>query len=465
MKTTLQRDVIPGWLQWGLFGVLGLIFVLMPFHAFLSTWAGSGWGGIEAWKSWKELLLAAASMPLIVWLSFKPRRWARLFEDPLAWWIIAFIFVLGLMSLIHFQTNGAAATFAGLAITGRYFLGFVLAYALFHYGTWQWPVIRRRAAGYVLGAGLLVAVLGIIQVLLLPNDFLTRFGYNKETTIAPYTLIDENPDAPRAFATLRGPNDYGAFLILPLLLTLIAARKNHWWLVGSGVILFALFESGSRSAWLGAVTAIIALVAMTLGRRIVTSRKWQLGIVGALVLAAAVGIAALSIPSVRLEIFHSSPDDTSLTEGSTDKHWQATLAGLQRVMMNPLGCGAGCAGPASYYGEHPRISENYYVQIAEETGISGLILWIGIAVMVGRHLWKRRADYLARVLLGTFAGISVIGLWLHVWADDPLSLTWWLLTGAVLGYCSQIEYDKHKNYPKITSHDRKKAQKTHQVRR
>lgn len=436
----------------------------MPFHAFLSTWAGSVFGGIEVWKSWKELLLVFASFPLVIWLSLKPRRWANLFKDPLAWWIMACIVVLGFVSLLHFRENGVSATMAGLAMTGRYLLIFTLAYTLFLYGTWNWHEIRRHMTGYLVAIGLLLSLLGILQVQLLPHDFLVQFGYDKETTIAPYMLIDDNPEAPRAFATLRGPNDYGAYLILPLLLTLIAAWRNKWWLVGSGVVLFALFESASRSAWLGAVTATIALVAMTVGRQVLTSRKWQIGIAAAALFAVLVGIAALSVPSIRLEIFHSSPDDLSLTEGSTDNHWQATMGGMQRVLANPLGCGAGCAGPASYYGEHPRISENYYVQVAEEIGISGLILWIGIVIMVAQRLWKRRDDYLARVLLAGFIGISVIGLWLHVWADDPLSLTWWLLAGATLGYYGQIGYDRHKHSSK-TTHDRKKAQKTPQVRR
>ena len=434
----------------------------MPFHAFLSTWAGNTFGGIEAWKSWKELLLVVASAPLVIWLSMKPRRWRGLFADPLAWWIMAFALVLVSLSIIYLSDNGMNSTLAGLAMTGRYLLGFTLAYVLFAFGDWKWTEIRRYIAGYLLVVGLVVSIIGIIQVHLLPIDFLSQFGYDKMLTIAPYTLIDQNPEAPRAFATLRGPNDFGAFLMIPLLLTLVAARKNKWWLAGTGVVLFALFESASRSAWLGALIAVVALLAMTYGRSIVTSRKWQLGIVGAALLAISVGIAAVSIPSVRLEVFHSSPDDSSLTEGSTDQHWQATAGGIERVLANPTGCGAGCAGPASYYGDSPRIAENYYVQIAEETGISGIVLWIGIVVMVLQRLWKHRDDYLARVLIASFIGISAIGLWLHVWADDPLSLTWWLAAGSLLGYYTSVGYDKQERN-KNTKHDRKKQEKVSQT--
>lgn len=399
---------------------------------------------MDFWKSWKECVLVAVSVPLVVWLSMRPRRWRELLSDPLAWWILAFIAVLVFLGLLNIRETGGRALLAGLASTGRYFLIFTLSLTLFKFGQWNWPQIRRWAVRFLVSAGIAVSVFGIIQVLFLPLDFLAHFGYEKGVTISPYTLIDDNPDAPRAFATLRGPNDFGAYLILPLLLTIILVRKSRWYLLGTGIILFAIFESSSRSAWAGALIAIASLFVILLGGHVLKSRRWQLGLAGCAALAVVIGIAAVSIPSVRLEIFHSSPDDTSLTEGSTSNHIQATTGGIMRVMSNPLGCGAGCAGPASYYSPSPKISESYPVQIAEEAGISGLILWIGVCVMVAKRLWARRQDYLATALLAGLIGISAIALWLHAWADDPLSLTWWVLAGAVLGYYANSRYDKQE---------------------
>ena len=463
MKRTAITDTLPGWLQWSVFAGLAMIIVLMPFHAFLSTWAGSVWGNMDFWKAWKELLLVLLSIPLVAWLSVRPRRWRMLLRDPLAWWIVAFIVVLVFLGLLHVEDNGRQALLTGLASSGRYFLIFTLAYTLFTFGNWNWLTIRRWATKYVVAAGMAVAIFGIIQVLFLPLDFLSQFGYDKETTIAPYTLIDDNSDAPRAFATLRGPNDFGAYLILPLLLTIIFARSSRWWLIGSGVLLLALFESSSRSAWIGALIAVTSLLILSYSGHVLKSRRWQVAMLGSIVLAAVIGVAAISIPSVRLEIFHSSPGDSSLTEGSTSDHWLATTGGIQRVLANPLGCGAGCAGPASYYGEHPKISESYPVQIAEEAGISGLILWIGICVMVARRLWGNRSDYLAAALLASFIGISAIALWLHTWADDPLSLTWWGLAGAILGYYAGVRYDNHEQLtdkkPTSSKHAKQKTKK------
>jgi hypothetical protein len=52
---------------------------------------------------------------------------------------------------------------------------------------------------------------------------------------------------------------------------------------------------------------------------------------------------------------------------------------------------------------------------------------------------------LARVLLAALAGYIVIGMLLHVWADDPLSMTWWMLIGALLGYNERQQWKKSKN--------------------
>jgi len=449
---------LPLWLQWLTAGILGFIFVILPFHAFLSTWGGTAIGPLEVWKSWKEVLLAAATIPLLAWLCLRPRRLRALLSDRLSWWLLGFAGYMTILALIHVDEIGQDATLAGLAMNGRYLLAFVLSYILFWYGTWTWELIKTSALHYLIGMGVFVALLGIIQVTLLPNDFLTQFGYDKETTIAPVTVIDDNPNAPRAFATLRGPNDFGAFLILPIIASLVAARKNPRLLIATVLLLVALYFSSSRSAWLGVLVAAAILAWLLVGKRLVRQKTFIIASLVALVVGAGLLAAAINISSIRLAVFHSSPSDTSLTEGSTDDHWTTTAGGIQRVLSDPLGCGPGCSGPASYYGSSPKISENYYVQIAEETGIIGLVLWIGIVWTVGVRLWRQRSDKLATALLASLVGICVIGVWLHVWSDDPLSLTWWLLAGATLGHFAQVLYSKQKHY------DRQTQKNTRQVR-
>lgn len=421
--------------------------LLMPVHAFISTWGGTAIGPLWLWKSWKEILLVGLFILFVSWVVMRSERWKSFFADKLVLVIALYAGLTIIDAAIHFADNGLEATAVGVAMNLRYLLAGLLAYALFRYSDISWEKWKSATKKFLLAAGVMLAVVGIVQVTVVPNDFLSNFGYGDDT-IAPATLIDDNPEAPRAFATLRGPNDYGAFLILPFVLALgLAIKKQYRYALAVVLLSFAFLASSSRSAWLGAAAAVIALGFLIGGKELLRSKRFVAGALAGFVLVVGLFVAALTIPAVQLAVFHSSPDDPSLIEGSTEAHWQSTTAGIERVIANPLGCGPGCAGPASYYGDDPRISENYFVQLAEETGVLGLLTWLVIAGIVARRLYVLRADYMARALLATFVGLNVIGLWLHVWADDPLSIVWWSIAGALLG----AQFQTGKKPPKTVS--------------
>jgi hypothetical protein len=108
-------------------------------------------------------------------------------------------------------------------------------------------------------------------------------------------------------------------------------------------------------------------------------------------------------------------------------------SGLHDVLHQPFGRGPGSAGPASVYNNHPpRIAENYYIQVAQETGWVGLLLFLLINAGVGYLLYVRRRDPLAVMLYGSLIGISFINLLSHAWADDTLAYVWWGLAGVAM---------------------------------
>ena len=436
---------MPTWLTYTLLIGLGAIFVLMPVHAFISTWGGTAIGPLWLWKSWKELLIVALVTVTLGWLLTRPAALKSLIAKPLPLLVTGYVALTLLLAFVFQRQNGTDAMMAALAMNLRYLGIAALTYVLFSYANLSMAWIKR-AFWFVVGAGVTVSVIGIIQIALLPADFLTQFGYSKDTTIAPYLLIDDNPDHLRAFSTLRGPNDFGAFLILPLILV---ATKAHWrrplFVIAAGVLVAALILSGSRSAWIGAVVAF-AVYGLLYYRKKISFK--QIAVIGGATVLLGAGLlyAAVTIPALRMAVFHSSPGDPSLTEGSTDDHIVATAQGIERVVENPLGCGPGCAGPASYYGGDPQISENYFVQVAEETGLVGLALFAGLIGVVALSLYQTKGlDRVRWALLASLAGYVVIGLLLHVWADDPLSITWWLLAGAVLGYNERQQWKRSKN--------------------
>src|SRR6185437_15347018 len=102
-----------------------------------------------------------------------------------------------------------------------------------------------------------------------------------------------------------------------------------------------------------------------------------------------------------------------------EQHASALKQGVHDIIHQPFGRGPGSAGPAIVYNNgQPRIAENYYVQIGQETGWVGLILFLLINAGVGYLLWVRRRDPLAVMLYGSLIGISFINLLSHAWTDD-----------------------------------------------
>lgn len=435
-----QTMTMPSWLQSYLLATLVVIIVVLPIHAFISTWGGTEIGPIWFWKSWKELLLIPAVVITGIWALSQAKARTELLSDHLIQLIVAFSVIVLAYTATGIASNGKDAALAGLAFDLRYFVMFVLAYILFRYGnfdTTRWIHVASRA---IVVIGVALAVVGILQVTIIPRDFLSNFGYEKFVTIAPYLTIDEkDPDLIRAFATLRGPNDYGAYLTVALAFALVSIASLRNKIIASGVIAAGIFASHSRSAYLAAIAVVGLWILMTLGVARI-KRYWKYGV---LALLGIVLVAALTFtsPTVRLIVFHSADGET-LTEGNIDAHGQAIIDTSERVGDNPLGCGTGCSGPASYYGPNAKISENYFLQIAEEYGVVGFALWIAIFIAVMRRLYAASKNDAARALYISGIGLTIIGVLLHVWADDPLSMTWWGIAGAVLGVATSKKLRK-----------------------
>lgn len=428
MNTVAKRK-LSDLLIWAMTASSVIVVALMPVHAFVSTWLGTMVGPLLVWKSWKEILLAAIipAVVLYCWLHPEVTRvvWGRVVNK-----LIALYVLLHLMLSLFAQVSTGAVV-AGLMMNLRFLAIFVLVQVIVEAKPKYLQRLEAIVPRWLLWVGLGLSVLAILQVYVLPRDFLVPFGYDKDTTISPYLLVDENPNALRAFATMRGPNTLGAYLLLPIAAAVYVAYTKRrdalaWVAVALGFV--AVYLTGSRSAWLGLLATVVTLALLVVPRHHVVYWAKRL-IVPVIVLVALVGWAAVNVPSVRLAVFHSSPGDSSLTEGSNDKHWEATAQGIGDVVRHPWGSGPGSAGPASFYNDTgTNLSENYYVQIAQEVGLIGLGLFIAINILVVRSI-VRRSGILPAALVASFAGISLINLLLHGWADDPLSLTWWALAG------------------------------------
>ncbi len=333
-------------------------------------------------------------------------------------------------ALISLASPSAIA--AGLLMNLRFVAIFLLAMLVAASGDRWVEKVKKWLEPWLFVTTIFLAVLAIAQVTVIPKEFLAQFGYDKNTTIAPYISVD-NTDALRAFATMRGPNTLGSYLILPLMLAALAMwREPRNLLAGLALGLgsVAMVMTSSRSAWLGVSVALAVLVVLSEPfKKLLTGTLWL--IIPLVSLGFIFLWVAANVPALRLAVFHSSNGDLSLTEGSIDKHWQATVKGATDAWQHPLGQGIGVSGPASFYNTNDtaRIPENYFVQLAQEVGIVGLGLFLAICSMIAYKLWQLRKQAWPRVLLASFIGLGVVNLFLHGWSDDPTAMTWWAIAG------------------------------------
>lgn len=437
-QQTIPRQVLLiGWL---------VLMLLLPFHAFISTWGGTAIGPLEIWKSWKEILLGLLLVPALMLLVKEKDLQKYLVSS----WLIRLIALYTLIHLIiAFSLRGEwDATLYGLAINLRFLAFFIIGVITF----WKVAISRKAIAWIVLLPTAAVVVFGLLQMFVLPTDFLSHFGYQKGVTIDPMINIDEQPDQIRIMSTLRGPNPLGAYLILPGTLLLgfllsavdwtkkkVRLERRHIFAISLfGLLLIALYGSHGRSSWLGFAVAMAVLILLYVPKKL----RIILVAAGAATLLIAGGVVyqLRDTSFVQTVILHDNPE-TGAELTSNQAHGQAIEQGLEDVKNEPLiGCGPGCAGPASFYEtEGPRLAENYFIQIAQEVGLIGLALFLAINALVLKKLYQHKDESVALALLAAFIGITVANLLLHVWADDTLAYVWWGMAGALFSRYSHSD--------------------------
>jgi len=137
-------------------------------------------------------------------------------------------------------------------------------------------------------------------------------------------------------------------------------------------------------------------------------------------------------------IFHS--DETTTDLGSSQKHIQYIIDGAKDVAKRPAGYGPGTAGIVSIRNERGTVlTENYYVQIAYEVGILGLLVFVLINYLVYQLLRKSPANALKMALLASFWGLIATNMLLHTWSNEAVAVVWWMLAGYQIGLSKEFE--------------------------
>jgi O-antigen ligase len=267
-------------------------------------------------------------------------------------------------------------------------------------------------------------------------------------------------DGRLAFGDMFDPNDLAFFALSFLPLNLIYISKdNPPWVrlsclcsMGAGALM--IFLTGSRGGILAFCVALLLL--LLLKTRTITA-KMKLFVLGLCM----VMLIIAPINTVRyMTIFSIGSDYNVSDETGRMQIWKI---GLSWLWVNPLtGVGVGCFNEAVGREREARGSitlqwqspHNSVVQIATETGVIGLLLYLGMSVGIWRSFWRgarvAESETLKRIcemgLLG-FAGLFVSGLLL----SQAYSAIWsfYLVLSAVLNQMLPIAkivpYDAAKN--------------------
>ena len=414
--------------------LIQLLLVFLPFHAFIVTLTSKYlFGGNQDTlpianfivASWKEGVL-------FLLLCFGIKHIRKFQWKPIDSWIFFFIALHLAYALVqHFtHTTPLSQIIWGLR-SNLEMLGAFWIIRLFNFTSKEIQSFIK----ILLISTSISLLFGIFQ-LVVPCETLQVFGYSPYVSswVADKPLpcghgVGEGLDTIRMMGTFSSPNALASFLILSLGLLWYSWKQKLFpqWILIPAFLLHAgsLILTFSRGAWLGSIIATGFLIFTSFQRRSKKTLIW----IGSVVL---VGMITLGL------LLFLSPSRS----GSTLEHFHKPIDGMERVIEKPWGYGVGMAGPISLRfppdGSQAKISENWYIQIAEEIGVFGLTIALVFLVSTFFFLWKEKQNHFAMALLFAFIAISINAVFLHTWTNDTAtSLVFWMMFGL---YIKQSKY-------------------------
>lgn len=406
--------------------------------------AGVRGASLDAVAAWKDALLAAALVAAIVGAGSLP---VRLWADRLA---LGYAAVVVLYWLVPQSWLDGGATERGQLFAARhhlipvaaYFLGRLLVLA---------PAAWRRLSLALVGLAVALTVWGLADVYLVPLQWWRDSGvpgwFDEQLGLA-YTGLsglpenwvlntgDEENPIRRLVSTFLSPLAT-AYVLVIVLLYLVARRHTR-----STVVLIAVAYAGLL--WTHTRAAFIALA---LGLVVLAAAQRRLLPVALAVASLVVGVGfvkafphvgpSTSYTQAELEILREqgrqnpgvSDDPLSGGDASTSSHLRNLRDGIRTVVEHPQGYGLGNAGVnASRTGVEIKAGESTYTELGVDTGVVGLIAFVGWMAAVLLGLWRSSAW-----LSAAWVAMLALGVQTDVIGVHWIAYVLFALAGAAIG--------------------------------
>lgn len=193
--------------------------------------------------------------------------------------------------------------------------------------------------------------------------------------------------------TGRDPNEFATVMAwaIPMAAWLVARRRSGpLYLVNLAYPVFALlglFMSASRGGLLVALVAFLAVPFMILGLSLVKRAALVVFLSGAFVVA--FGVVPQAFPELQSNIERLGTTGEELAEGTLTGRTVIWGEAVNIIRSSPVvGVGAGAARPlyAETFLGMQRVAHNVFLQIATETGLVGVLLFLAMVVTAGVRL-------------------------------------------------------------------------------
>lgn len=407
--------------------IFTVLLVLLPFHAVLTVMIRYGFG-VESGliPFWKEFLLCLIG--IFIGYEWWMKRSFPKFE--MVDFVIFGYIIFGLAHALFFADVGLKQMIYG----ARYDFIFLVAYLLAKYGGLKLDDVRNLLK-ISLYAGLVAVVLGLVVHFVINPSNLVLIGFRDDwSTWYPGQSLAfcqkiEAMDVCRLSGTFAGPNQYAAYLVglIGLALTTYRMKLISVKLCAVTILLavVSMYFTYSRAGYIG--TSVLFFICGSQYMKYI-SRKW---IYGGVIFGGLVILTAFYVLWDRLL-------DLFLRPESSLGHLNAWMIGIREIVAHPFGLGLGTAGPASYHFGSPIIPENWYLQIGVEMGLIGMLLFLWILLLLGRHLWGTK---IASGLLAALCSICIMALFLHTFEDAPTVISLFVIFGLL--HCMKGDSEIH----------------------
>jgi hypothetical protein len=437
----------PKWLLWGM-------IAFVPFHALtvliLVGTLQVPWIIPRLFVAWKEVLLAAIVLYLVLRMlqtGKLPFKVGSLDVLILAFFSLSLIYVMAPSELADLGTK-----LRGFKVDVFFFLAYFAARSV----NWSRRDVKLTVT-LLFGLGVLAALVAIAERFLLPGDFLLRIGYSDFAVFQGYDLNDKrffwSPShlAASFYGWIGGHliHRSGSFYISTLGYAFASLL-----FVSLAYSFFLNAKSRSRKMIFGSLTLLFILgIALSYTRSALASLFFSLFVLtlwlfrpaSRLMLVTALALL-LALSALFLAIPADSPLDYLFGDMSTKFHIRGWVESFEIMASSPLGRGLGTAGSVShkFLRDKGVSNESWYFQIATEMGILMMLLFVGIVaywLASCLRIARRSQDPLIKPfawgLFGGGVGLSLNGLFLHVWLEPHVALTCWILAGILVQHTFQ----------------------------